>query len=371
MSRIEDEISQVMADHDRHAPGAADLLRVLERMTGPRRLGPHSFGPPRRLARWYVPLLAAAAVAAVVAGSVWAGGLLGAHWRTIATGPRHSGQASPLSCPARYAGPALWVPAPPSGVDGRSRLVPRQVPRSALLCAYTSRNAGQRPGLALSGHRVLAGGLGRLAGQLSLQPREMPGQQIICSLVYGPQTVYLVGLAYPGGGAVWVAASDPADCVGTSNGHFTSFGAIGPTVQRAFRSGRWPFRQRVSCNGPLDAGRRGQETVMVPAGSTSLVICAPAALSVRSGYQALVAALDSLPTRLSTRGCSSSHRRSGGSARSRRSRLNYQLLFSYPIGPPVRVDIITGCYPEIDNYSLQADNASIIIPIINRLLRSG
>ncbi len=32
---------------------------------------------------------------------------------------------------------------------------------------------------------------------------------------------------------------------------------------------------------------------------------------------------------------------------------------------------MTGCYPEIDNYSLQADNASIIIPIINRLLRSG
>jgi len=369
MSSIEDEIRQVMAEHDRHAPGTADLLRALERAAGPRRLGPRSLGPRRRLPRWYVPLLAAAAVAAVVAGSVWAGGLLGAHRRTIATGSRHSGHASPLSCPARDAGPALlWVPAPPAGVDGRSRLVPRQAPRSAVVCAYAgfNFNIGKRSRWALSGQRVLVGGLARLARQLSWRPRTLSGQSNWCTLMGGPQTDYLIGLTYTGGGTVWVAAAlDPNDCVGTSNGQFTSFGTVGPVVQRAFRSGRWPPRQRVSCTGPnLAAGRRGQETTMVPPGATSLVICAPAAHSIRSGYQALVAALDSLPTRLSTRQCSEVHRPSA------RSRRGYRLLFSYPAGPPVLVVIAAACYPAIDNLSLQANSASSILPIISRLLRS-
>ena len=61
----------------------------------------------------------------------------------------------------------------------------------------------------------------------------------------------------------------------------------------------------------------------------------------------------------------------GVSRRSRRPRRFYRLLFSYPEGPPVGVDILTGCYPEIDNYSLQANSASSIVPIIHRLLRSG
>lgn len=110
MSKLEDDISRAMAGHDDEAPRPADLLRALEQASA-----------PRRHPGWYVPFMVAAAVAAVVAGSVWAGGLLGGHKPT-----RLSGGAIPvqrlLSCPASYAHQAPWVPAKPAGIDGRSRL---------------------------------------------------------------------------------------------------------------------------------------------------------------------------------------------------------------------------------------------------------
>jgi len=99
---------------------------------------------------------------------------------------------------------------------------------------------------------------------------------------------------------------------------------------------------------------------MVPPGSTSLLICR-AGRVIRSGYGSLVAALNALPTRVSTRGCSGR----GPSGQ------RYRLLFSYPSGPPTVVDIMTGCYPEIDNLSLQANSAKRILPIIGRLLHAG
>jgi len=169
------------------------------------------------------------------------------------------------------------VPAKPTGIDGRSRLVPQITPGSALLCAYRGSNtAKQQAGWALSGRRSLAGGLASLAGQLTWKPHS-PRQPIACTLVGGPQTNYLIGLAYPGGARIWVAATDePNECVGASNGEFTSSGIIGPAVSKAFASGRWPARTPVSCNRSYqDIGRLGQGTAMVPAGSTSVTICAP------------------------------------------------------------------------------------------------
>ena len=265
MSKLEDDISRAMAGHDHEAPRPADLLRALEQAS-----------PPRRRPGWYIPFMVAAAVAAVVAGSVWAGGLLGGHKPV-----RASGGAIPvqrlLSCPASYAHQAPWVPAKPTGIDGRSRLVPQITPGSALLCAYRGSNtAKQKAGWALSGRRSLAGGLASLAGQLTWQPRS-PHQPIACTAVGGPQTNYLIGLAYPGGARIWVAATDePNECVAASNGEFTSSGIIGPAVSKAFASGRWPARTPVSCNRSYqDIGRLGQGTAMVPAGSTSVTICAP------------------------------------------------------------------------------------------------
>jgi hypothetical protein len=351
VSKLEDDISKVMAGHDEEAPRAADLLRSLEQASPPRRRG------------WYIPLTIAAAVAAVVVGSAWAGGVLGGHRQAPATVLGGTGLVPRLSCPANYADQAPWVPATPTGADGRSRLVPPRTPSSALVCAYRGSNTAKRQaGWVLSGRRSLTGGLARLAGQLSWQPRRLPGQQTGCTLIGGPQTNYLIGLTYPGGATIWVAATDePNECVSASNGEFTSSGVIGPDVSRAFASGRWPAPNPVSCTRPRqDIGRLGQDTAMVPAGSTSVTICASRAHTLTSGYQTLVAALNRLPARPSTRSCSPSP---GPSA------AEYQLLFSYPEGPPVSVFILSGCHPEIDNGDLQSDSARSILPVIQQLLK--
>jgi hypothetical protein len=179
--------------------------------------------------------------------------------------------------------------------------------------------------------------------------------------VGGPQTNYLIGLAYPGGARIWVAATDePNGCVGASNGEFTSSGIIGPAVSKAFTSGRWPARPPVSCNRLYqDTGRLGQDAAMVPAGSTSVTICAPNARTVTTSYRALVSALNRLPTRPSTHGCSGTPGPSGA----------YQIFFSYSEGPPVLVSILIGCHPAIDNDDLQATSASSVMPVVRQLLQ--
>jgi hypothetical protein len=352
VSKLEDDISRVMAAHDDEAPGAADLLRSLEQAS-----------PPRRRPGWRIPFAVAAAVAAVVAGSAWAGGLLGGHRQASSTVHAGAGGVPRLSCPASYAGQAPWVPAKPAGADGRARLVPQSTPSSALVCAYRGSNTAKRQaGWPLSGQRTLTGGLAGLASQLTWQPRRLPGRQIACTAMGGPQANYLIGLTYPGGGRIWVTATDePNECVSASNGEFTSSGVIGPDVSRAFASGRWPAPRPASCTRPRqDIGRLGQDTAMVPAGSTSVTICAPKARTLTSGYQTLVQALNRLPTRSSTGSCSPSP---GPSAP------QYQLLFSYPEGPPVSVFILSGCHPEIDNGDLQSGSASSILPVIQQLLK--
>jgi hypothetical protein len=238
MSTFEDDIRRAMTDHDDEAPRETDLLRSLERAAPPR----------RRRGRWYVPFAAAVAVAAVVLGSVSVGRLLADHQSKPVLFSSGTGQAARLSCPARYAKQAPWVPAKPAGVDGRSRLVPQQTPRSALICAYAGSNtAKQKAGWPLSGRRSLSGGLAGLAQQLSRQPRQVLGPRDICFLMGGAQTNYLIGLTYPGGATMWVAATvEPNECVASSNGEFTSSGLIGPAVTRAFTSGRWPARPPVS-----------------------------------------------------------------------------------------------------------------------------
>jgi hypothetical protein len=53
------------------------------------------------------------------------------------------------------------------------------------------------------------------------------------------------------------------------------------------------------------------------------------------------------------------------------SRLRYRLIFSYQKGLPVVVDVMKGCYPEIDNLSLQSGSANSILPIISGLVHPG
>ena len=207
--------------------------------------------------------------------------------------------------------------------------------------------------------RNLAG----LAAQLSWQARRLPGQQLFCAGAGGPQTNYLIGLRYPGGGTIWVAATDePGECVSASNGEFTSTGIIGPRVSKAFTSGRWPARPPVACDQRFpDIGRLGEDAAMVPTGTTSLTICTSGkSRTFTSGYQALIRALDRLPTLPSTGMCSPSPATSASM---------YQLLFSYPEGPLVSVDIAVGCYPEVGNLDLQSHSASSVLPLLRQLLK--
>ncbi len=373
MSTFEDDIRRAMTEHDDEAPREADLLGSLERAAPPR----------RRRGGWYVPFAVAVAVAAVVLGGVSVSRLLTDHQHRLALYSRGTAQAaSPgtataaaretaaaarLACPAKYAKQAPWVPAKPAGVDGRERLVPQQTPSSALICGYDGDNgARQQAGWALSGRRSLAGNLAGLARQLSSQPRQVPGHEVICAGVGGPQTNYLVGLTYPGGATIWVAITDDArECVAASNGEFTSDTLIGREVSKAFASGRWPAQPPVACQAA--DGRLGQDTVMVPAGATSLTICTLSARhafkvhpTITAGYQVLVQALNRLPARLSTHACSGSP--GPGSY--------YVLVFSYPQGPPVSVRVTVGCQPAIDNDSLQAASADSVMPIIQQLLKA-
>jgi hypothetical protein len=367
VSGLEDLIGQVMASHDDEAPGAAGLLDALGRARRrPGRLGP---GRAQRHVRGYragryIPLAAAVAIAVVAAASVWAGGLLAGRPVPSRTAIG-AGRVQHLTCPARHAGTGSWVPAKPVRVDGRSRLVPPQTPSSALICAYAGSNtAKHQAGWLLSGRRVLSGGLGELASLLTWQPRGGPDQQLPCTLIGGKQTNYLIGLAYPGRGVVWVTTEDdPNHCFGSFNGEFMSFGVIGAIVSKAFTSGRWPARQPDSCHGGgPEVGRLGQDTALVPAGSTSLTICVHGGgRTFASGYQRLVLALNALRVRPSTHTCYHTTGRYGPF---------YQLVFAYRQGPAVDIMINSGCQPEIDNLSLQSESASTVLPIVTRLLRA-
>ncbi len=371
MSDIEELVGQVMAEHDDEAPRAADLLRALAAAEAPaetwswrrrrRRLAERRPAGRAGRAGWLIPAAAAIAVAAVMIGSAWAGGLIGGR-----NGTRTAIRQTELSCPAKYRGVAPWVPARPVGIGGRSRLAPLRTPVSAVVCGYVpdlryKNLAGHLVGHVLTRQRQLTGGLAALAGDLAWLPRVLPGQPIPCLTVLGPQSNYLIGLAYRGGGRIWVSTTaDLTGCVLTSNGDFTTFANASAEAAKAVRTGRWPEPPQVSCG---SGGRLGQETVMVPAGPTSLTICAGRmARTLTSGYQRLVAALNALPARTSTRECSSRPPFHGQ---------NYRLEFAYPQGPAVQVRVSAYCYPAIDNLSLQAYSAKTILPLIKQMLRAS
>jgi hypothetical protein len=348
--RIQDDLARAMRDHEDEAPATAELLVALRGF--PRTA---SWAARSSRHRRYIPLAAAAAVAAVIAGSVWAGAQLAGH----RSRPIVIENSLRLACPARYAGTAPWVPARPAGVRATGRLVPRRAPRSAVICAYDGTNIGPQSGWKLSGRTSLTSGLAAIAAQLTWQPgRRRLG---VCTLIGGRQVNYLIGMTYSGGGRLWVAATlDPNSCVETSNGEFTSSGVIGPAVTKAFGTGKWPAPGPESCHGGGPGiGRLGQDEAMVPPGVTSVLICGRGGRTIYSGYERLVAALNALPTWPSTGSCTFAPGQSGPS---------YRLLFSYPEGPAVQVNIDGHCSPQIDNLSLQSASARRIVPIIERLI---
>jgi hypothetical protein len=108
---------------------------------------------------------------------------------------------------------------------------------------------------------------------------------------------------------------------------------------------------------------------MVPADPVSVQVCEATvggdvnyrSVTATDGYRGLVEALDALPTQLSTSSCQGTGQQV----------VSYSLLFRYAEGPPVLVRVDPNCDPSIDNQSLQAKDASTVLPLIRRLLGAG
>ena len=106
MSGIEDIVRQVMASHDQEAPGAPDLLHVLEATPA----------PPGRRGKWsglLVPLAAAAAVTCVVAASLAIGAAFHGHARPAGPGPAAQSHPSPAALRPAALRPAALRQVPP------------------------------------------------------------------------------------------------------------------------------------------------------------------------------------------------------------------------------------------------------------------
>jgi hypothetical protein len=46
----------------------------------------------------------------------------------------------------------------------------------------------------------------------------------------------------------------------------------------------------------------------------------------------------------------------------------YKAIFRYPSGPPVVVEVTSGCAPSVVNFSLQSASAESVLPLIKDLL---
>jgi hypothetical protein len=149
---------------------------------------------------------------------------------------------------------------------------------------------------------------------------------------------------------------------------------IGDQVGAWYASGAWapkPPRNPPNEN-PCwrDPGRLGQETTMVPGDPVSVQVCEGTnrgdrvsyrSVSATDGYRGLVVALDALPTGMSSSSCQGAGQQV----------VSYSLLFQYAEGPPVLVRVDPNCDPSIDNQSLQARDASTVLPLIRQLLGAG
>jgi hypothetical protein len=341
---IEDDLRAVMREHDHEAPRVAEFLAR------------HRPGEIQlRKKRWIATGAAAACVVmiAVALSLTWA--------RPTA----HDSTTAPTSkyCPQHYperADGIPWVPADPTtAIDGRARLAPDETPTTALVCFFGHTGSfGHAGPTVLTGSRSLTGDLHAVTEALTFAP---PATAMGCTgnLLMTDYDDFLIRLTYPGG-VEWVAA--PGDhCTGSSNGQFVSATNLRALTDAAYRSGHWPTNLTA-------LGRLGQQTRMVPLGSTTLKIAwtegtgsaaQDRSVYVPAGFSQLVDALNSATAKRSTHSCLP-----GPSD----YETWYQLTFGYAEGPGVFVQVSPGCHPSVDNNALQADNADEVVPIIQQLL---
>lgn len=354
MSRVEDVLRETMLARDVDAPTAAGFR--FRRPVAARR---HRF-------RW-VPAVAVAAGVTVMIGIVVA---------VVPHAPsRHTTAAltaAVLACPATSptnTSPRDLYPLPPRRANALTvsdRLVPATTPVHAVVCAYLHPDAGR-----LTGSRVVDRGLATLPGMLAWLPPQNAAAQG-CTLDIRPTDgdSYLIGLSYPSG-TMWVSA--PGNhCLGSSNGRFVTSTHVATETISAYRTGRWTPPAPTVMNGcPMSPGRLGQEHALVPATPVSVVIChgllteqitaSKSRTGTKADLEGLVAALNALPTE-PDRPMSMAYCREPAQL------AYYYADFLYRVGPPVTVTIAPSCRPAIHNGNLQANDATSVVPIVQRIL---
>ncbi|MEO8889107.1 MAG: hypothetical protein ABI301_05160 [Jatrophihabitantaceae bacterium] len=355
MSEFEDLIRRSMQTHDDQAPTVAQFRQRDARWT------------PRRNVRWLAGAAAAACVLAVV------GVLLAVDHRAErrkAADPTPSttapGPSAVLSCPKTYAPThstqtdGYWVPEPAKGANGKSRLVPQELPGHVVVCAYLG------TGSALTAHRQLTGDLSIVPATFSwLLPRaDVPALACATNISVGDGNNYLFGIGYPGGGVVWVSAPGQ-HCEGASNGQFLAADNLANYANDALNTGSWqldPLKTVDGCPAMTTFGRLGQESALVPDDPISVQVCATSGAGVPvvgktstgSGFRSLVNALKSVTARKwDVQGYC---RVTTGPPTVR-----YIATFRYAVGPPLQVTVEPACGDAVYNGSLQASRGGAAI----------
>lgn len=258
-----------------------------------------------------------------------------------------------------------WVPAAPRGLDGSARLAPRRVPARVVICAYI----GHVSPAGKSGSVLLAGDLKGVMSDLAwIPPTPQPGA-CLANLALSDGDYYLIGLSYPGS-TQWVAA--PRDhCAGSSNGVFSSGANLSVRTSAWYKAGHWTSTGSSDVCQPYGSGwgRLGQQSSMVPGHPVSVSVCeGSAAGGGKATQRTETLGVDSLASALGALPASASKYQFVCKPLGPPSTW-YTLLFGYVEGPPVVVSVEVGCTPAIDNGSLQANDATTVLPLIHKLLR--
>jgi hypothetical protein len=358
VSDFEDLVRRTMRARDDEAP-TVDQFRERDVLVA-----------PRRNVRWPAVAAAAACVLALV-GVLVAVNRGGRHHD--AAGPTTTfGASAVLTCPKSYppsgVGTSDAVPEQAKGVDGRSRLVPQELPAHVVVCGYLEENT-----TALTQQRQLTGDLSIIPATFSW----LPGSDMAsayCAGYLGPYVPgnYLFGISYPDG-TVWISAPRQT-CDGASNGQFMAADNLSQYARDALSTGTWQLagpKTVDGCPAPTTSGRLGQETALVPDIPISVQVCAfprrdsspPVVGRVMTGavVHTLVDALGSLPTkRWIPLNCPVTP---GSNSQT------YVATFSYSLGPPLQLTIAPACGDAVYNGSLQAsDGGAMILEQVQALL---
>ena len=353
MTSNEQRIREAMLAHEDEAPDASGLAVPVSAVAGRNHRGPAT--------PWAVSFAVLALVVATfgVRAYVVRDGAPVA--RPAVTAAPVSALACPNTVPAGRGGRDLWVPAVPLGFDGAARLVPLQAPARAIVCAYI----GPRSPAGKSGSALLTDDLSGVMNDLAWVPPAPAAGACTSNLLLTDSDYYLIGLSYPGA-TVWVAASGD-HCGGSSNGVFSSRANVSSQALSWYKAQRWAATpvSNDACK-RSGFGRLGQQSSMVPGHPVSVSVCELSATdggkatqrTETSGVERFTNALGALKTSPDGGACKPNGQ----------PFTNYSLVFGYAEGPPVNVDVFSSCRPAIHNGSLQADDLTTFLPLIQELL---